>query len=32
MILNLLGGAFLLPLIVLVGEHGGDALTTRSVP
>lgn len=32
MILNLLGGAFLLPLIVPVGERGGDALTTRSVP
>ncbi|OUC91507.1 MFS transporter [Streptosporangium minutum] len=31
MILNLLGGAFLLPLIVLVGERGGDALATGTV-
>ncbi|MQA98544.1 MAG: MFS transporter, partial [Streptosporangiales bacterium] len=29
--LNLLGGAFLLPLIVLVGERGGGALTTGTV-
>nr|BFE82899.1 hypothetical protein GCM10020093_055000 [Planobispora longispora] len=31
MVLNLLGGAFLIPLIVLVGERGGDALTTGTV-
>lgn len=30
-VLNLLGGAFLLPLIVLVGERGGSALTTGTV-
>jgi len=29
--LNLLGGSFLLPVIVLVGERGGDALTTGTV-
>ncbi|MEU8397677.1 MFS transporter [Nonomuraea sp. NPDC048892] len=31
MVLNLLGGAFLIPLIVLVGERGGGALTTGTV-
>ncbi|MBG0819401.1 MFS transporter [Planomonospora sp. ID91781] len=31
MVLNLLGGAFLIPLIVLVGERGGDAFTTGAV-
>ncbi|NUW46322.1 MFS transporter [Nonomuraea rhodomycinica] len=31
MVLNLLGGAFLIPLIVLVGERGGSALTTGTV-
>ncbi|SDL29334.1 Transmembrane secretion effector [Nonomuraea maritima] len=31
MVLNLLGGAFLIPLIVLVGERGGSALTTGAV-
>jgi MFS family permease len=31
MILNLLGGAFLLPLIVLVRERGGGAVTTGTV-
>lgn len=31
MVLNLLGGAFLLPLIVLVGERGGDAFNTGTV-
>lgn len=31
MMLNLLGSAFLLPLIVLVGERGGGALTTGTV-
>jgi predicted MFS family arabinose efflux permease len=31
MMLNLLGGAFLLPLIVLVGERGGSALNTGTV-
>ncbi|MFI9594728.1 MFS transporter [Nonomuraea sp. NPDC052265] len=31
MILNLLGGAFLIPLIVLVGERGGDARVTGTV-
>lgn len=31
MVLNLLGGAFLIPLIVLVGERGGSALTIGTV-
>ncbi|GAA3601338.1 MFS transporter [Nonomuraea rosea] len=31
MMLNLLGSAFLLPLIVLVGERGGSALNTGTV-
>ncbi|MBB5084048.1 MFS transporter [Nonomuraea endophytica] len=31
MVLNLLGGAFLIPLIVLVGERGGDAVITGTV-
>ncbi|MFI6502963.1 MFS transporter [Nonomuraea typhae] len=31
MVLNLLGGAFLIPLIVLVGERGGDARITGTV-
>ncbi|GAA3144485.1 MFS transporter [Nonomuraea roseoviolacea] len=31
MVLNLLGGAFQIPLIVLVGERGGDAVTTGTV-
>ncbi|MCK2218438.1 MFS transporter [Actinomadura sp. ATCC 31491] len=31
MVLNLLGGAFLIPLIVLVGERGGDARVTGTV-
>ncbi|AQZ61965.1 MFS transporter [[Actinomadura] parvosata subsp. kistnae] len=31
MVLNLLGGAFLIPLIVLVGERGGDARVTGAV-
>jgi MFS family permease len=31
MVLNLLGGAFLIPLIVLVGERGGDAFATGTV-
>ncbi|MGW4476865.1 MFS transporter [Nonomuraea sp. NPDC004354] len=31
MVLNLLGGAFLIPLIVLVGERGGDARLTGVV-
>ncbi|GGL32863.1 MFS transporter [Planomonospora parontospora] len=31
MVLNLLGGAFLIPLIVLVGERGGDAFVTGAV-
>ncbi|UBU08683.1 MFS transporter [Nonomuraea gerenzanensis] len=31
MVLNLLGGAFLIPLIVLVGERGGDARVTGVV-
>ncbi|WP_449061614.1 MFS transporter, partial [Planomonospora algeriensis] len=31
MVLNLLGGAFLIPLIVLVGERGDDAFTTGVV-
>ncbi|HWO60870.1 MAG TPA: MFS transporter, partial [Umezawaea sp.] len=31
MAMNLLGGAILIPLIVLVGERGGDALTTGVV-
>jgi MFS family permease len=31
MMLNLLGGAFQLPLIVLVGQRGGDALNTGTV-
>ncbi|WP_246075295.1 MFS transporter [Nonomuraea terrae] len=31
MVLNLLGGAFTIPLIVLVGERGGDARVTGTV-
>ncbi|MFI6291879.1 MFS transporter [Nonomuraea sp. NPDC050790] len=31
MMLNLLGGAFVIPLVVLVGERGGDALDTGAV-
>ncbi|GAA2212841.1 MFS transporter [Nonomuraea monospora] len=31
MVLNLLGGAFLIPLIVLVGERGGDSRVTGTV-
>ncbi|WP_219418405.1 MFS transporter [Pseudonocardia nigra] len=31
MVLNLLGGAFLIPLIVLVADRGGDAVTTGTV-
>jgi predicted MFS family arabinose efflux permease len=31
MVLNLLGGAFLIPLIVLVGERGGSPLDTGTV-
>ncbi|MEV4889498.1 MFS transporter [Nonomuraea sp. NPDC055795] len=31
MMLNLLGGAFLIPLVVLIGERGGDALNTGTV-
>ena len=31
MVLNLLGGAFTIPLIVLIGERGGDAFNTGTV-